>query len=414
MAALGASCGGSSTIDCDKNEDCTQGGIPGMCLASPASSAQWCAFTDGSCPGTGLRWGAAAGDDLATTCVVEPDGGVTDAGVDAGPDAAHEPDAGDPPTTTSKIFVLASSGNSLLVFDAETLAPLGTVTLPVTQPSGLDVAEDTLWVLGGSMSGDQSGQGHVTAFDPRTTLLKSGYPKTMAGADCKTLGALATAAGVYCLSAGASAESDDVVHLMSPPDFIVAKSSPNTPSPHALGGSPDLVLASYGGSDDKTVGVFDGQLQPIAGSPLSSPAAHPIAFFAASKALNRIAIASLTEVLIYNAATLQQVGATATYSSTNIAGMAFDEDRGQLVITTTQGAVTTRAASDFAEKVAPVNRGGVGTRAPVVDATRSRIYLVDGDVPKNHLVVLDATTLDHVAGSPIELSTVGTADVAAF
>jgi hypothetical protein len=192
------------------------------------------------------------------------------------------------------------------------------------------------------------------------------------------------------------------------------KSSPNTPSPFALGGSADLILVSYGGSADTTVGVFDGQLAPIAGSPLTAPTTGAIAKFASSKALNRIAVASLTQVVLYNAATLQQVGSTATYTSTNIAGLTFDEDRGQLVIATTAGAVTTRAASDFTEKVALVTRGSTNTHAPVVDATRGRIYLVDGGVPKNHLVVLDATTLDHVAGSPIELSTLGTADVAAY
>lgn len=418
-ALLTAGCGGNSTIDCTVNTDCTQGGIPGVCLPSPSSSTRWCAFTDTTCP-SGQRWGAAAGDDLARTCVA---GSVADAGidaavadaavVDAGPDATHEPDAGPPPVLSSKIFVLGVGGSSLFVFDAATLAPLGTSTLPVSAPSGLDVAEDTLWILGGTVIGGTAGQSLLTAFDPRTLLLKPGYPKTMAGADCATANGFVTKDGLYCASGGASTETDDVVHLMAPPDFTIAKSSPNAPSIFRVGGSDGLILASYGGSTDKTVGVYGTNLDALTGSPVTSPTTSAVSLFAANKALHRVAIASLTQVAMYDTATMAEVGTMATYNSVNIAGMVFDEARGQLLISFTNGGLTSRAVTDFAQKVPVANSGsGVNATRPFVDATRDRIYMVDRGIPKAHLFVLDATTLAPI-GPSIELP--GSAqDVAAF
>ncbi len=83
--ALLAGCGGSGEIRCETGSDCTQGGIPGVCRAAPASDSSWCVFPDPSCP-SAERWGAAAGDDLATTCREggAPDAGVPDAGVPDG------------------------------------------------------------------------------------------------------------------------------------------------------------------------------------------------------------------------------------------------------------------------------------------------------------------------------------------
>ncbi len=73
LAPLGCD---SKTIDCQANTDCIQGGIPGTCLPSTASSTMWCAFPDGSCAG-GSRWGVRSGDGLAGSCVESGlDGGV--------------------------------------------------------------------------------------------------------------------------------------------------------------------------------------------------------------------------------------------------------------------------------------------------------------------------------------------------
>jgi hypothetical protein len=80
LTFLTSSCGSSiSPKECFTASDCIQGGIPGSCLASPASTKQWCAFPDQSCTSM-VRWGVAAGDGLASMCVVA---GPADAGVDA-------------------------------------------------------------------------------------------------------------------------------------------------------------------------------------------------------------------------------------------------------------------------------------------------------------------------------------------
>jgi hypothetical protein len=68
LAAL-AGCSSKQTIDCATNADCIQGGVMGTCLASPASSEHWCAFSDPMCDGSRLRWGLASGDGLAAECV---------------------------------------------------------------------------------------------------------------------------------------------------------------------------------------------------------------------------------------------------------------------------------------------------------------------------------------------------------
>jgi hypothetical protein len=417
---LAAGCGGSDNIKCAANADCIQGGIAGTCLASSSSDDHWCAFTDNDCPGSQQRWGIKSGDGLAGTCVSPIDAGMPDApidsGPDAGPDAAHDPDAGPEPVLSTKIFVLLTGGTltgSAAVFNAETFESLGTLTLPVISAARLNVAEDTLWVIGGNISGGQAGDGHVTAFDPRTLLLKAGYPKTFPGSTCGSIQGFVTPEGLYCPSSGATTETDDVVHLMGPPDFVVTHSSPNTPSIFKVGGGDGIVLASYGGSADKTVGVFDRQLDAVTGSPVTAPTTGSISLFAASQALNRFAVASYTQVVLYDATTLTQVGATATYPGTNVAGLAFDADRAQLIISTTGGAITTRAASDFSEKVALTVRGAVGTHRPVLDATRGRVYLVESTVPVSHLIVLDAATLVPVAGSPVTLPDSGE-DVASY
>jgi hypothetical protein len=74
--------------ECAIDDDCLHGGVPGFCLASPSSSAQWCAFPDSAFPdgpcASGLRWGILAGDELAETCVESlMDAGIADGGADA-------------------------------------------------------------------------------------------------------------------------------------------------------------------------------------------------------------------------------------------------------------------------------------------------------------------------------------------
>jgi hypothetical protein len=88
LAMAAAACTESNTISCTTSDECLQASIRGTCVPSPVSETHWCGFPDGTCPGSGLRWGVKSGDDLASECVAE-------SGPDAGPDAAPpgSPDA---------------------------------------------------------------------------------------------------------------------------------------------------------------------------------------------------------------------------------------------------------------------------------------------------------------------------------
>jgi hypothetical protein len=90
LAVLASGCSSKTSIDCQTNADCLQGGIGGTCRPSPAGEQSWCSFPDPGCPGTGERWGVASGDGLAGQCRVatSSDGGISDAG---GPPDAAEP-----------------------------------------------------------------------------------------------------------------------------------------------------------------------------------------------------------------------------------------------------------------------------------------------------------------------------------
>jgi len=109
-------------------------------------------------------------------------------------------------------------------------------------------------------------------------------------------------------------------------------------------------------------------------------------------------------VQLFDATTLAKIGATAVYSS-NVGGLAFDEGGAHLIITTGPK-VTSRSVLDFSETVAPVARHSELLATPIVDTTRGRIYLGGGFLAK--LIVLDATTLEHVIGSPVSLPKAGT------
>lgn len=86
LLLLIAGCSRDYTRTCSVDEDCVQGGIPGICRPSPTSSDDWCAFQDSSCS-SGYRWGVLAGDGLDKVCLDEA------AGQDAAPDGLAEADA---------------------------------------------------------------------------------------------------------------------------------------------------------------------------------------------------------------------------------------------------------------------------------------------------------------------------------
>jgi hypothetical protein len=102
VVAIAAGCTDNTSISCATNDDCLQGSIPGTCVPSPVSGRHWCGFPDGTCPGSGLRWGVKSGDDLASEC-------VPGSGPDGGPDAAPpgSPDAMSPACDITKPFAPA-------------------------------------------------------------------------------------------------------------------------------------------------------------------------------------------------------------------------------------------------------------------------------------------------------------------
>jgi hypothetical protein len=85
VSAMTAGCTESTTISCTTSDECLQASIRGTCVPSPVSESHWCGFPDGTCPGSGLRWGVKTGDDLAGECVAasEADGGPDAAAADA-------------------------------------------------------------------------------------------------------------------------------------------------------------------------------------------------------------------------------------------------------------------------------------------------------------------------------------------
>jgi hypothetical protein len=71
--ALFGACGGTYVRRCETGADCMQNGVAGECTASPASADMFCAYPDTLCE-SGIKWGVAAGDDLADACVAAPPG----------------------------------------------------------------------------------------------------------------------------------------------------------------------------------------------------------------------------------------------------------------------------------------------------------------------------------------------------
>jgi hypothetical protein len=68
LAALLSGCGGGAATPCASNADCEQGGVRGLCLPSPVSALDWCAYDDLRGCDSGKRWGVDVGDGLAESC----------------------------------------------------------------------------------------------------------------------------------------------------------------------------------------------------------------------------------------------------------------------------------------------------------------------------------------------------------
>lgn len=146
---------------CSTDDDCVRAGAPGRCLAAPASSSRWCAFTASECSPSQYRWGALAGDGLAEMCVEgqsPPDARVFDAAlVDAPgvpPDDAPIPvDAASFDATAFDAPIVdapVSTPDALVQYDARPAAlssqpssvSFGSVTSGMTKTSDVEIHND--------------------------------------------------------------------------------------------------------------------------------------------------------------------------------------------------------------------------------------------------------------------------------
>ena len=397
---LGAACGDDDDArECSSSSDCLQGGISGTCLPSPESGSQWCAYPDPACP-SGERWGLLAGDGLAEACVdaLGADGGMDAATVDASPtDAAAHPDAGidsgpgpDGGTLGTAIIVAASGQDSLFVYDAVTLAALDTVTLPDREGVGNTVASvdgGTLWVLSNA---------DVLALDPQTYAVRSGYPVNFPDLGCSGTRAFAGGGRIFCQNLGSVGTGDDRIEVWEG-DPVAFSTSTSLPSPRSVGGSATRILVSFGTSDD-TVAVLAPTLTPVAGSPLTASEGS-VFRLEVSDPLNRIAIAGGSTLDVFDRGTLAPIGTGSVAFGASVAGVAFDDAGGRIIVTLGDGRVGAYSATDLSELTAPAVRATETIFGTVVDPSAGRVYALT----QTRLIVLDLASLDHVPPSPIIL-----------
>lgn len=365
-----AACRSHETIDCTTNDDCLQGGIPGVCMPSPIDDSveNWCAFSDTSCPG-GLRWGILSGDGIASICLAaDGDAGPLDAGIDATV----------PPPLSTRIFI--DDGNSgMYVYDATDLSAIGSITLPPLggYNLGMSVTRDTAYMVRG---GDSY---VVVGVNPVTNVVRAGFPKTITACTPRFVGA----EGLYCISGA-------MLQLYDGDNYTALKhayTSPTADLPLPQVFDDGLMLVLVG----KTTHVLDAQLTEVGAGIVSSTSPH---VFAVSKGLGRLAIADNNSVRLYDLTTRNAVGAVLTFTPT-VFGLVFDSQK--LVITLSDSTITAYSVDGAGTQlIAPVPRGGTSM---VYDVSRDRIVLLKS----GNIEVLDAPTLQNVAGSPVTLPTGG-------
>lgn len=157
---LASACPGDDTISCDTNDDCLQGGIPGVCMPSTraGSSTMWCGFPDGSCS-SGFRWGVKSGDGLASECVEGES--MADAGVDAAVDASHD--------TTPPTLVSTLPANNAAEESTSTIVT-ATFSEPIAAAS-VDATSFTVTAAGGAaVGGELAIDGAIVTFTPSARL----------------------------------------------------------------------------------------------------------------------------------------------------------------------------------------------------------------------------------------------------
>lgn len=342
----------------------------------------WCAFADTSCP-SHQRWGEAAGDGLARSCVEDAvDGGVDAAVVDAGidadlTDARPGPDAA---VLSTRIFV-GDGKESIFVYDMAAMTQLGTTTVPPTGyfNGAFSVAQGAAWM--GRHAGATSDE-QIVAMDPATGIIRAGFPRAIPST-CPL--ALVGAAGLYC-GDGTS------LRLIALQDFTtVLRTFPGTGRLKVDVNPEGPILVALA----KTVHQADAQLSEV-GSPITL-AIEPNEL-ASSVSLNRIAVAEFRFLDIYNLTTHTHIGSTRDFGTDSITGITFNKTG--LVVVLHSGKVTSITVDDAtSDIVPPVVRGAASMKFIAFDPTRNRIMTADDA----NLIVLDGTTLAPIAGSPLAI-----------
>ena len=388
--ALLAACGddGGTSRACNTSDECVQGGVHGTCRPSPSASKSWCSYEDSACPAPPAeRWGAAAGDGLAGTCVnmETVDAGTPDvATFDAGPDA-------EVPAMSSKIMVASQNEDKLYVYSADSLAPLATVPLPDRTGVGSAViatASGYVWI---------ASEADVTALDATSLTVLSGFPKHFDSDACNLRRGFFNSAGMYC---GTATEFQMWSGL--PPNLTGHVSIAGAWTP---GGSDTRILVPHG-SFYRTVSVLDATLAPVAGSPITASTSQSVRSVGASDALNRLVVVGGNgvdkgDVQLFDRTTLTSVKSI-SYPKP-VSAVAFDDAHSRLIVSFNDGGIQALSALDGSVEVAEVSRSSTVINFLVVDANRGRLYALS----LSNLIVLDVATLDHVAGSPVAVPAVG-------
>lgn len=380
LLALGAGCPASHPdVPCLQTSDCNQLG-GGSCDVNPATGTSWCSYPDPECP-NGRRWGDTdIGDGLEDTCQ-----GVVDA---APADAAL-------PGSTA-ILVPSATTDALYVVDPATLAVQPTKTLPDRVGNGsLGVAVTSRYVWVKSIQ-------QVTALQRDDLTTVAGYPYTLTG-KCFASAAVFVPSALFCpydATITGSGTSQLLSYSVGATGTLSAGVTAALTSPGVLALTPSRLYAVHG-LNVRSVAAFDVDLQPVAGSPTAASTAGNIEQIAASDAAGYFAVSAGSEVEVFARDTLASVKRRTLPAK--VSSMVFDPVRDRLIVATEDGFVGALHLPDLVDDGERAQRANTAITHLAFDPSRGKFY----GIASSALLVLDAASLAHVAGSPVTLPTPG-------
>lgn len=327
----------------------------------------------------------------ATACgdsphYLEIDGSV---GGDATIDAFTDP--------STRLLIASSASDDLYVLQADDLTSMPTITLPDrigVGSNGIEVTSNFVWV---------SSIQEFTALERSDLSLLAGYPRTVTS-DCFANTGAFTASTAYCAYAAeltGVGTSRTLGYEIAPDgtmssDFI---SAVELPYPVSVAVTPSRVYVVHGATS-RSIGVFDLDLNAVAGSPTAASTGSPLTMIEADDELGQVAVSGGAEVELIGRATLASFGRRTL--AANVSGMAFDTARGRLLVGMEDGHVVALELDGELSEVSPrAQRAATTITDMTYDRTRDRVYAVAGST----LLVLDGATLQHVLGSPVSLQT---------